>query len=249
MDEDKTTPEPNEEEVEVEPSAEEPKTEEPEVETPEPAEPEPEEPEPEEKPPSRREQLRIQQVIAKAKSGGFTPRVEAPKGIDYAQTLDADPETIKKLEDDRKQMVDAERASSVRQAEAIQFRTLLEIDTPKIETKYPLFNSQDKENFNPAVSDAVNSWYLATVGWDPQTNLVQNANVRYGDFVEGVMELAKEIADQKVSSTSKNIARQSAQTGIRPDGSQAKRLNLNQAPENMSDEELKAIIGQAIPHK
>ena len=82
------------------------------------------------------------------------------------------------------------------------------------------------------------------VGLDANTGLVQNPNVRWKDFVESEFELADEIANTKVANSTRNIAQQAASTGLRPDGSQAKRLNLNKAPEQMSDEELDAIIAQ-----
>lgn len=130
--------------------------------------------------------------------------------------------------------------------ESIQFHTRLEIDAPRVASKFKQLD-KDSSEFNPAVANAINEWYLATAGYNPQTNQVGNANVRYADFVEGIMEMADEIAGQKVQSTTKNIAKQAATTGIRPDGSKAKRLNLNQAPQDMTDEELALAIKRMMP--
>ena len=116
---------------------------------------------------------------------------------------------------------------------------MLNIDAPQVEKEYDMLDPKSK-NFHPAISDAVTKLYLQTVGYDDRTGMVSNPNVRYREFVDSYMEFADEIANTKVATTTKNIAKQAANTGLRPDGSSAKRLNLNQPIENMSDAELKA---------
>lgn len=213
---------------------------------------EPEEAEGEEAPveetpqPSRRENLRIQQLIQKMKQAPQQQEQPKAQGIDYRTALDADDEVYSRLESDRETFGAQQYQQGIKQAESIQFHTRLEIDAPKIASKYKQFDTESPE-FNPAVANAVNEWYLATAGFDPNTNQVQNANVRYADFVEGIMEMADEIAGQKVQKATKNIAKQAAKTGVRPDGSRAKRMNLDQAPQNMTDEELAAAISRFMP--
>ncbi len=240
-----TTPEeaPPKEETKVE--AKEPEPEVPEAKAPQESEAE-ETPVEEEKPPSRRESLRIQQLVDKLKEKPVQaePKVE---GLDYGTALDADPEVIKQLEDDRTAASQSSFNQGIEQAKSIQFHTRLEIDAPKIESKYPLFD-KDSEDFNPDVSNAINSWYLATVGYDQASDRVGNPNIRYADFVESMMELVDRTAGAKVEKTTANIAKQAAQTGVRPDGSSTK-LNLNKAPEDMTDEELYAVLGQTPPNK
>lgn len=236
--------------IEVEAPVEESPTEAPTEEAPEEEviedepQPEPEadpEPEPEPEKPSRRENLRIQQIIERARQGEYTPKPEAPAALDYGRELDADPETIKALEADRQRFADSQRSDVLKQVEAVQFRTALEIDAPKVEGKYPQLD-KDSEQFNKPVADAVNQWYLSMVGWNPQTHTVANSNVRYSDFVEGVMELANEMAGEKVATTTRNIAKQVATTALRPDGSSAKSMNLSKDPGSMTKEELDAKI-------
>lgn len=206
-----------------------------------------EEAEEEERKPSRRESLRIQALVSKLKQ-----KEEAPErrndGLNYKTALDADDETLTKLEEDRTGYGDRRYNEGLEQAKSIQFHTRLEIDAPKVEAKYPVLDKESPK-FNPAVADAINSWYLATTGFDAKTNRVANADIRYKDFVEGIMELSDEMAGEKVATTKKNIAKQAATTGLRPSGGTAKRLNLNQTPGAMSDEELKAVIAQSIPSK
>ena len=225
------TQEPTEQVEEQEPEAE--PTEEPADEEPEPK-------------PSRRESLRIQQLLEKMKHNQ-EPTVQPPVqgGMDYASNLDADPEVVRQLEADRQAAAQTSYQQGLDQAKSIQFHTRLEIDAPKVEQKYPILNKESEE-FNPAVADAVNSWYLQMTGYDPSTNSVSNANIRYSDFIEGVMELGEKTAGQKVAQSSKQIAKQAAQTGIRPDGSQAKKLDLSKAPQDMTTEELETFISKNI---
>lgn len=176
------------------------------------------------------------------------PEPPAPKqqGINYSEMIEADAQTLQQLQAKSQEYGQAQYQAGLEQAKLVQFQTRLEIDAPKIESKYPQFNKESTE-FNPAMANAVNEWYLATVGYNPATETVQNPNVRYGDFVEGIMELAENMAGVKTQKTVENIAKQAASTGLRPDGSSAKTLDLTKAPEDMTDEELNAAIASAMP--
>lgn len=221
---------------------------------PEPSKPAPSEPpappeneeEEEVKPPSRRESLRISQLVEKlkARDNPPTPAPAASGGIDYKKDLEADPELVERLEADRKATNDSSYNQGLEQVKSMRFHTRLEIDAPKIEAKYPIFD-KDSEKFNPVVANSINQWYLASTGFDAATDTVKNSEIRYSDFVESLMELADEMAVEQSSATRENITKQAANTGLRPDGSASKRLNLNKPPEKMTDEELKAVIAQA----
>lgn len=227
----------------------------PHSETPEGPEEEPEE-QPEEapeQPPSRREQLRIQQLLQKY---GDPRRQQAQQqtpsqrrdALDYEQALDADPETIKQLQEDRQREGQVQYNEGLKRAEFLDWRTSLKIDSPNVEKKYPILDKTSPE-FHPAVADAVNRWYLNMSGFDPQQGSVNNPNISYADFVESYMELVQETAGQRNAQTVKNVARQAAATGLRPDGSSANRLNLNKDPSDMTIEELYASMGQKPPKK
>jgi hypothetical protein len=235
MDEEVLAPE---KELEIESPDESTEVEEAEVEEEAPAE---EEEVPEEEPkPSRRESLRIQALISKMKQDS---PVQAPKdnnGLNYEKALNADEETIKELEADRKTYGQTQYNAGLEQAKAIEFRTLLEIDAPKVESKYGVLDKESAD-FNPVVANAINSWYLSSVGYNAETGRVANSNVRYSEFVEGIMELADEMAGQKVATTTKNIVKQAANLGIRPGGTTVK-LDLNKDASQMSDKELDAKL-------
>lgn len=220
--------------------------EEPEV----PEEEEPEEEELEEKPPSRRETLRIQQVLAKLKEAQEnkpTVTPTAPEALDYEKALEADPETIKRLQEDRERTNQAMYQQGIAQANSIRFHTRLEIDAPRIEAKYPQLDKSDEAHFKPALANAINTMFLSTVGYDEKTDTVKDPNLRYSDYVDSIFELAGEIADDKTAKTTKNVTKQASQTGLRPSGSGTKKLDLNKLPGQMSDEELDAVIARAIP--
>lgn len=236
---------PNEQPIEeVEEVVDQPSTEPEEVEE-EPIEEEPADPVEEPEQPSRRESLRIQKLIEKLKDPQRQNTPPQHQGLNYGEALDADPEVVKQLEADRKAYADQSYNQGLQQAQSIQFHTRLEIDAPKVVAKYSQLNPEDKEHFNPHLADAISMMYLSTAGFDFSTGIATNSNVRYSEFVDSIFELGNEIAGQKVQTTAKNIARQAATTGIRPDGSSSKRLNLNQPVESMSDEEL-AAYGKQI---
>jgi len=201
----------------------------------------------EEKPASRREQLRIQQLLTKYPN--LNERVQAPsQKNEFIENLDAEPEVIERLTADNQSQYNAGVAATRAEIRSSEWTTLLNIDTPQVLTNNKWLNPKSAE-FQPAIADAVNEEYLSLVGYDKQTGMVSNPGIRYSDFIEARVELSTRLAKAMTAETTKNLVKQTASTGLRPDGSSAKRMNLNQAPENMSDEELYAAIGQKAPKK
>jgi hypothetical protein len=224
-----------------------------------PEEPEqPENPENPEEPPENPEEGEEQMSRRKAKRleklEGLVERLKGPQsqpqrkadGIDYRKMIEADDQVYDQLSKASQDYGQQQFNAGLEQANSIRFHTRLELDAPRIEGKYPQFD-KDSAEFNPGLASAVNEWYLATVGFNPETGNVQNANVRYADFVEGIMDLADAMAGAKTTKTTANIAKQAANAGLRPDGSSAKPLNLNKAPEEMTDEELRAAAKASMP--
>lgn len=228
------------------------------VEPSKPAEPEPEgqkaaeEPKPSEAIPEisarmekRAEKLAIANIIQRKVQ---EKQEQKPGGLDYAKELETNPETVTMLEADRERYAQAKTDPIMEQVKAIRWTTRLEIDAPKMEAKYPQLD-KNSEQFDEHVADALNQHYLNLVGYDSQNQTVANSDLRYSDFVEAQFELASALASDKVAASSKNIAKQAASTGLRPDGSSAKTMNLNKAPENMTDEELDAVIAQTLSRR
>lgn len=202
---------------------------------------------------SRRQELAINKILNRTPppQPEYRPPVETPT-LDYGSVLDAEPDVISQFEQDRTNVRESSFNAGLNQARAeiqtSEWRTMLNIDAPKTEEKYPWLNPKDTLNFEPAIADAVNTEYQTLIGYNPETGLISN-NVRYTDFVEARVELSKRLAEAMTEKTAENIAKQAATTAIRPDGSSTKRLNLNRAPEQMTDEELYASLGQTPPKK
>jgi hypothetical protein len=202
---DQSPSEPTTEEVAEETTEEEVAETPAEVEEAEPVEEQGEEEAPQQ--PSRRENLRIQQVLERLKQQPKAPEAKPAEGLDYGTALDADPEVIQQLQADRQAASQTAYNQGLEQAKSIQFHTRLEIDAPKVEGKYAQLNPEDKANFNPALANAINTWYLSTAGYDQASDTVANPNIRYAEFVEGIMELGEVIGAQKAQKSVQNIAK------------------------------------------
>lgn len=225
-----------------------------ETEEPQKEEPEAKQPEEEQKPPSRRETLRIQQILAKRKEAQ-KPQPQQPSQptnqdlLNYSDALDADPEVIRQLEEDRQRASSVQYNLGLQQAEefsraqnvASEFRTNIKLDYPLVKDKLDKLDPIDRE--------AIDVEYLQMTGYDTETGLVQNPNIGYAEYVEARIEQAERLASRLNARTVKNVAKQAAQTGLRPDGSSAKSLNLNKAPEEMTNEELQAMVDRGLAGK
>ena len=205
--------------------------EEPEVETPE--EPEVEEAPAEEEKPSRREQLRVRDLLKKYPDLNKTPESKAP---DFRDKVEADEDTRKILEETAKEYGQSQYNQGLEQAKTLNWRTNVRVDEMKVDQKFPDLDSETIEDLQDG--------YLAMVGYDPSTDSVRNPNISWADYVETQVNTANRIAGRKTAESSKNIAKQVAATGLRPDGSSAKGLDLSKSPKDMTDEELKEAARQ-----
>jgi hypothetical protein len=225
----------------------------------EPQQPEAEEVEEEEQSPEKEEQpegiskrkaKRLEKLegLVNRLKGDSQEKPQQPKtdAINYKDLIDAPDEVYEELQKKSEEYGSKQYQAGLEQAKSIQFHTRLEIDSPRVESKFPQFDKSSEE-FNPGLANAINQWYLATVGYNSKTGKVANADVRYGEFVEGIMELADAMAGSKSAKTTENVVKQAANTGLRPDGSSVKPMNLNKAPQDMSDQELEAAIKTVMP--
>jgi hypothetical protein len=201
----------------------------------------------EEEKPSPRRDKRIKELLDRLQQKPDEPTAKKT-GLNYRDALDADDETIKQLETDREAYGKNLYEQGVQQANSIQFHTRLELDTPKIESRYPQLDPRSPEFDQETLTD-LNDLYLHLVGYDFAARTVKTANLRYADFVDNQMALADRLASKRNTESVKNIAKQASQTGLRPDGTSPKRLDLTKSPEQMTDEELDAVINQDIPPK
>jgi hypothetical protein len=186
------------------------------------------------------DELSLQKLIANMTRPKENKAPKAPEALDYTKALDADEEVVKTLESDRQAYGQKLYEQGLDQAKAIEFRTMLEIDAPRIEAKYPQLD-KTADTFDAEAANDVNSLYLQLVGYDPQTGFVANNQLRYRDFVDAYMRNVERLAGQKAAKSTKNVAKQAAQTAVRPSGA-TQRLNLNKPAEQMTDEELDAVV-------
>lgn len=209
-------------------------------------------PPPEEEPerePSRRESKRIQQLIAKmqaseqSQSQNFNqPNQNSHNIIDEGEY---DIDEINRMASDYANQRYQEGLSQAQQLNnANIFSTRLEIDAPQVMSKHP-FLDPNSNDFNKDVADLVNRMYLFTVGYDSRTGSATNMNLRYSEFVDGYVETADILATSKTAGSSKNIAKQVANTGVRPSGvSQTEYTGID--PRKMSDKQLDAVIKEQL---
>jgi hypothetical protein len=191
--------------------------------------------------PSSRETLRIQSLLKKY--GPPQERTAPQNQVDYKSMIDADDAVYEELDQASQRFGNQQYQEGLKQANAITFNTRLEVDAPKVASKYTQLD-KDSDDFNPAVASSLNEMYLSAVGYNPQDGSVTNPNLRYADYIDAMFELVEETASRKVQQSTRNITKQAANTGLRPDGSSAERLDLSKPPEAMTDKELDAYIAK-----
>lgn len=197
--------------------------------------------EPEERPISRREQLRIQDLLSRERSEDPKPKAREDR-IDYRKEFSVEDDDAQRLERDRSASEEYYYQQGLEQAKSLKFHTRLEVDAPLVAQRYGILDKNNEEQFHPAVANSLNQFYLSMVGFDKKTDTVQNPELRYSEFTDAIFELAEEIANTKTATSTRAVKDQAAKTGLRPDGSAAKKLDLNKAPQDMTDEELEAYI-------
>lgn len=206
--------------------------------------------EPQERQPSRREQLRIKDLLRKYPNlrENVEPQQRQEAGVNYRDMIDADDNVYEQLDQASRQYGDQRyqqgQSEAKRDIDRIRFENRLEVDAPRVEQRYPQLDKNSDE-FNPAVADSLNQMYLSTVGYDERTGYVQNANLRYSDYIDAMFELVEEAASRQTETARRNVTKQASRTGLRPDGSSpAKALDLSKDPSQMSDAELDAALSK-----
>lgn len=207
----------------------------------------------EDKPVSRRESKRIEKLLdklAQAEQGRMSPRRQQPQRRESGQIIpdgEYDTTEVNRMAQEYAQKLYNQGLSEAQAMNiANTFATRLEIDAPRVAEKYRFLDSDpDNAEFNPGPADFINRMFLNTVGYDPQTGVVQNSDLRYSEFVEGFMDVVELVASGKVAEGTRNVARRAAQTGVRP-GGVAKSTYKGDDPRQMSDEQLEAMIKQGL---
>lgn len=209
----------------------------------------------EERPPSRRESKRIQQLIAKMQN-----QQQDSNNLPFPDTNDNfsnnqkqriidegeyDLDEINQMAGNYANEMYQKGLSQAQQWQnASMFSTRLEIDGPQVMSKYDAFNPK-ADDFNSSIANMVNSMYLKFVGYNPKTGTVVNPNIRYEEFVDAYMESVDVLSSQNRAKSSQNIAKQVANSGMRPNGV-ANTEYQGSNPKKMSDKQLDEIIKDSL---
>lgn len=148
----------------------------------------------------------------------FQPKPHEP--LDFKEGGEYDP---KDLEADRKAVAENKFAEGVRtglhqgssQMEKELWIDRFDVDTDRVVQKYPELETNDKLEKNLVQS------YISFVGLTKDAKgriSVERPNVRFKDFVEARMKELDDYASARGAKTQVNVARQRAQTSIRPAG-------------------------------
>jgi hypothetical protein len=169
---------------------------------------------------SPRQQKRVDQIEDKAKElklNKILDRIQsAPRPyqqnetLDYRSAIEADDTVYQTLEQDRSQYGDARYNEGLELVKAMEFRTNIKLDLPLVKEKL--------DKLDPADAEAIDKEYLMYTGYNPETGFVKNPEIGYADFVEAQIERAERLASNLHVASQKNIAKQAAKTGVRPDG-------------------------------
>jgi hypothetical protein len=209
---------------------------------------------------SRRQQKAVDRVEAQAKELGLTKildritQVKQPtqrqsnsQGLNYRDVMEAPDDVIQQLEQDRDAVRSQARNEVLDEVRRVQFETNLKIDLPLVQDKL--------SKLDPSAAQALDRAYLQFVGFNPQTGVPAVDGVSYAEFIDAQLELANSIATNRVVDTQRNIAKQAAQAGVRPDGGVRQGFKLNSVEDmrNLSAEDFEknreAIYRQAgIPY-
>lgn len=212
----------------------------------------------EQQPVSRRESKRVKQLLDKLdryEQGQGQPRGGQPQGSAPRQPNgqiipegEYDIDQINGMAQDYGQRL---YQMGLTQAQAYNnasmFATRLEIDAPRVRSKYDFLDPEAGDDvYNPGVTDFVDKMFLNTVGYDPMTGVVSNQDLRYNEFVDGFMDVVELVANGKVADSANNIAKRTAQRGVRPGGNTKKANYQGDDPTQMSDEQLDAAIASGL---
>lgn len=177
---------------------------------------------------SPRQQKRVEQIENQAKEyklnkildrvQNINPRQSTEKQdisqLNYRDEIDAPDELYDKLEQDRNQYADqrysAGKEEAMQQLQAMEWRTNIKLDLPLVKEKL--------DKLDPEDAAAIDREYLLYSGFNRKTGVVANPGIPYADFVEAQIERAERLAANMQVQSSKNIAQQAANQGVRPDG-------------------------------
>lgn len=188
------------------------------------------------------EELKLTKILDRIQQTKQPVQREERQPMDYREAIDAPDEVYNSLDQDRRSYGDQRYNDGLEKSKAIEFKMNIKLDLPLVKDKL--------DRLDPADATALDREYLQLVGFDPNTGYVQNSDIGYADFIDARIQQAERLAASMALKSQKNIAKQAAQTGIRPDGGAHKGLQISSPQDiaNMSSEDFeknKAAIYKA----
>ena len=200
---------------------------------------------------SRRENKRIAELTKKLQEANqrqWQPNQQPQPQQQPQQIIQEGDYNLNEINGMAQQYGDQRYAEGIQQANNSNlFMTRLEIDAPKVETKYPFLNPRS-DNFDPGIADWTTQMFYKTVGLKTKSDgtfSVDNPNIRYEEFVDGFMEAVETVATSKSADSKQNLIKQAAQTGVRPN-TVVKKGYTGEDPNKMTLEQLRAKVNQEL---
>lgn len=153
----------------------------------------------------------------------FTPKPYEPIKLEEGADFDR-----KDLEADRKAIADNKFAEGVQTGITAGTEPLvkemwadrLDLDSERVTTKYEELNP-DSKVYNPKLEAHLVQQYIAFAGVEKDANgrvSIAKPNVRFRDFVEAEMRNLEDFATSRNAASQKDLVKQAANTGLRPNG-------------------------------
>lgn len=154
----------------------------------------------------------------------FTPKPYQP--LEYKPDSEYDPSA---LEEDRKAAADYARSEGIRQglhqgtSQVVKelWADRFDTDSERVSGKWDALNSDKTDTYNPKLEAQLVQRYIAFAGVEKDNSgrvTIQKPNIRFRDFVDAEMKNLEDYAAERNAASSKNLVKQAAQTGVRPNG-------------------------------
>lgn len=198
---------------------------------------------------SHRENKRIAELTRKLQEANLNRPTLPQAPSAPSQIIGEGDYDLNQVNDLARQYGDQRFTEGIKQAnDSTLFMTRLEIDAPKVESKYEQFNPRS-DNFDPGIADYTTQMFYKTVGLKAKADgsfTVDNPNIRYEEFVDGLMEAVDTLASSKTADAKVNLTKQAAQLGVRPTSVAKTTEYQGDDPSKMTLKQLQARVNKEL---
>jgi hypothetical protein len=180
----------------------------------------------------RREQNyidKLSEMIASSNQAAYRRQPE-PTAPQYEPLkLDEGEYDLDQIQADRTKYGEAQRQQGIHEAQRAMeplkqqlWAQQLEFDNERVHKMWDILDPQDQDHFDPDFAEEMTKKYLNFIGYrsNPETGDISldRPNVRWTDFVRAEKQNIDRYVQRAQVTSTKNIVKQAAQTGIRPGG-------------------------------